>query len=52
MSRSLLTTIAIVEDDPVIRAGWVKIINRSSGYRCVSDYGSAEAAIGSPCVSR
>ncbi|HSI12510.1 MAG TPA: response regulator transcription factor [Chthoniobacter sp.] len=38
-------TLSIVEDDPVIRAGWVKIINRSSGYRCVSDYGSAEAAL-------
>lgn len=38
-------TLSIVEDDPVIRAGWVKIINRSPGYRCVSDYGSAEAAL-------
>jgi DNA-binding NarL/FixJ family response regulator len=38
-------TISIVEDDSVIRAGWVKIINRSHGYRCVSDYGSAEAAL-------
>ena len=38
-------TLSIVEDDPVIRAGWVKIVNRSSGYRCISDYGSAEAAL-------
>ncbi|EDY20608.1 two component transcriptional regulator, LuxR family [Chthoniobacter flavus Ellin428] len=38
-------TLSIVEDDPVIRAGWVKIINRSTGYRCISDYGSAEAAL-------
>ena len=38
-------TLSIVEDDPVIRASWVKIINRSPGYRCVSDYGSAEEAL-------
>lgn len=38
-------TISIVEDDPVIRAGWVKIINRAPGYRCISDFGSAEAAL-------
>src|SRR5581483_12504163 len=38
-------TLSIVEDDPVIRASWVKIINRSHGYRCVSDYGRAEAAL-------
>ena len=38
-------TLSIVEDDPVFRAGWVKIINRSSGYRCVNDYGSAETAL-------
>ena len=38
-------TISIVEDDPVIRAGWVKIINRATGYRCLSDFGSAEAAL-------
>ena len=37
--------ISIVEDDPVIRAGWMKIINRAPGYRCVSDFGSAEAAL-------
>lgn len=38
-------TISIVEDDPVIRAGWVKIISRAPGYRCISDFGSAEAAL-------
>jgi DNA-binding NarL/FixJ family response regulator len=38
-------TLSIVEDDPVIRAAWVKIINRAPGYRCVSDFGSAEAAL-------
>ncbi len=38
-------TLSIVEDDPVIRAGWVKIVNRAAGYRCLSDFGSAEAAL-------
>lgn len=38
-------TISIVEDDPIIRAGWVKIVNRATGYRCLSDFGSAEAAL-------
>ena len=38
-------TISIVEDDPVIRAGWVKIINRAPGFRCLSDFGSAEDAL-------
>jgi DNA-binding NarL/FixJ family response regulator len=38
-------TISIVEDDPVIRAGWVKIISRAPGYRCISDFGSAEDAL-------
>lgn len=38
-------TLSIVEDDPVIRSAWVKIINRASGYSCVSDFGSAEAAL-------
>jgi DNA-binding NarL/FixJ family response regulator len=38
-------TVSIVEDDPVIRAGWVKIINRAPGYRCLGDFGSAEAAL-------
>ena len=37
--------ISIVEDDSVIRAGWREIINRARGYRCVSDFGSAEAAL-------
>jgi DNA-binding NarL/FixJ family response regulator len=38
-------TVSIVEDDPLIRAGWVKIISRAPGYRCVSDFGSAEIAL-------
>ena len=38
-------TVSIVEDDPFIRAAWVKIINAAPGYRCLSDFGSAEAAL-------
>jgi hypothetical protein len=37
--------ISIVEDDSVVRAGWIEIINRAPGYRSVSDFGSAEAAL-------
>lgn len=37
--------ISIIEDDPIIRASWVKIINRAAGYCCLSDFPSAEAAL-------
>jgi DNA-binding NarL/FixJ family response regulator len=38
-------TVAIVEDDPVIRAGWVQVVNRAPGFTCVADFPSAEAAL-------
>ncbi len=39
------TTVSIVEDDPAIRASWVKILNRLPGYRCLGEYGSGESAV-------
>lgn len=39
------TSVAIVEDDAEIRAGWRAIINRMRGYRCTAEFGSAEAAL-------
>ncbi|MEY2598342.1 MAG: hypothetical protein RLZZ142_601 [Verrucomicrobiota bacterium] len=39
------TPVAIVEDDPGIRAGWKAILNRMPGYHCSADYPSAEAAL-------
>lgn len=39
------TTISIVEDDAAMRGGFAKIINRAPRFRCIAEYGSAEAAI-------
>jgi len=44
-NRPNIVSVAIVEDDPEIRAGWRAIVNRLPGYRCVSDFGSAEEAL-------
>lgn len=38
-------TVSIIEDDPVVRASWVKVVNRIPGYRCLSDFPTAETAI-------
>lgn len=38
-------SVSIVEDDPVIRAAWVKVVGRAPGFCCVSDFGSAESAL-------
>lgn len=43
MSRPV--SVAIVEDDPLLLASWVKIVTRMPGYRCRGQYGSAEAAL-------
>jgi DNA-binding NarL/FixJ family response regulator len=40
-----LATVAIVEDDAGVRTGWVKILNRMSGYKCIGDFGSGEEAL-------
>lgn len=40
-----VTKVAIVEDDADIRAGWMAIVNRMPGYRCIAGCGSAEAAL-------
>ena len=37
--------ISIVEDNDKLRGTLVKVINRTEGFRCVSDYGSAEDAL-------
>lgn len=38
-------TVSIVEDSDQLRGTLVRVINRSEGFKCVSDYGSAEAAL-------
>ena len=38
-------SVAFVEDDPTIRAGWVKIVNRIPGYCSKGDYATAEEAL-------
>jgi len=37
--------ISIVEDNDKLRATLVRVIDRTDGFRCVSDYGSAEDAL-------
>ena len=38
-------SISIVEDNDKLRATLVRVIDRTDGFRCVSDYGSAEGAL-------
>lgn len=38
-------SISIVEDNDKLRATLVRVIDRADGFRCVSDYGSAEDAL-------
>jgi len=39
------TTISIVEDNDKLRGTLAKVLNRAEGFKCVSDYGSAEDAL-------
>ncbi|HEV2691477.1 MAG TPA: response regulator transcription factor [Verrucomicrobiae bacterium] len=39
------TTISIVEDNEKLRGTLAKVLNRAEGFKCVSDYGSAEDAL-------
>jgi len=39
------TTISIVEDNDKLRGTLAKVIDRAEGFKCVSDYGSAEGAL-------
>ena len=39
------TTISIVEDNDKLRGTLAKVIGRAEGFKCVSDYGSAEDAL-------
>lgn len=44
-------TVSIVEDNDQLRSTLVRVINRAEGFKCLSDYGSAEAALeGLPVV--
>jgi DNA-binding NarL/FixJ family response regulator len=38
-------TVSIVEDNEQLRSTLVRVINRAEGFKCVSNYGSAEAAL-------
>ena len=38
-------TVSIVEDNDQLRATLVRLINRAEGFRCLSDYANAEAAL-------
>ncbi len=38
-------TVAIVEDNDKLRATLAKVLNRSAGFQCVSDYQNAEDAV-------
>jgi RNA polymerase sigma factor (sigma-70 family) len=39
------TTVSIVEDSEKLRATLARVLNRAEGFRCVSQYGSAEDAL-------
>ena len=41
----MATNISIVEDNDKLRGTLAKVINRADGFKCVSDYGSAEDAL-------
>jgi DNA-binding NarL/FixJ family response regulator len=38
-------TVAIVEDNEQLRATLARVLNRADGFKCISHYGSAEAAL-------
>ena len=38
-------TVSIVEDNEHLRVTLARVISRAEGFRCVSHYGSAEAAL-------
>src|SRR5512142_1581273 len=38
-------SVSIVEDNEQLRATLARVISRAEGFRCISDYGSAEAAL-------
>src|SRR5207247_2908340 len=39
-------TVSIVEDNEQLRATLARVINRAEGFRCLSQYPDAEAAVG------
>jgi DNA-binding NarL/FixJ family response regulator len=40
-----MITVSIVDDEPKLRQSIATFVNGSPGFKCVSDYGSAEAAL-------
>ena len=38
-------TVSIVEDNDKLRGTLARVLNRSEGFRCLSDYGNAEDAL-------
>lgn len=45
IERPMPITVSIVEDNEQLRNTLVRVINRAEGFKCVSNYGSAEAAL-------
>lgn len=43
--KQIMITVSIVDDEPKLRQSIATFINGSLGFKCVSDYGSAEAAL-------
>jgi DNA-binding NarL/FixJ family response regulator len=41
----MATTVSIVEDNEQLRGTLARLINREEGFRCLSQYGTAEAAL-------
>ncbi len=39
------STVALVEDDALIRSGWTKILERMAGFCCCGEYASGEEAL-------
>src|SRR6266478_1155396 len=44
-TQVMATTVSIVEDNEQLRATLARVLNRAEGFRCVSQYGDAEAAL-------
>ena len=45
MPINMATTVSIVEDNEQLRGTLARMLNRSEGFQCVSQYGTAEAAL-------
>lgn len=45
MSVKMPYRVSVVEDDPGVRAGLVRLLNESREFKCISNYASAESAL-------